>query len=118
MSWGAAGLSMSVAGEVGIGIRSPAEESWPLLLCEGGDVGPSLLAENTIRKNSIVLFYICLRCLRTTAEQRNSRVPGLVLRPRLRPGVDAGEDIVVGGLQRKQGNLILSKSHFICGCEA
>lgn len=30
VSWGAAGLSMSVAGEVGIGIRSPAEESWPL----------------------------------------------------------------------------------------
>lgn len=46
-SWAPAGLRMSVAGEVGIGIRSPAEESWPLLLCEGGDVGPSLLAGNT-----------------------------------------------------------------------
>lgn len=45
---------MSVAGEVGIGIRSPAEESWPLLLCEGGDVGPSLLADNT--KGKTVLF--------------------------------------------------------------
>lgn len=47
LSWGAAGLSMSVAGEVGIGNRSPVEESWPLRLWEGGDVGPSLLAEDT-----------------------------------------------------------------------
>lgn len=47
VSWGAAGLSMSVAGEVGIGIRSPLEESWPLRRWEGGDVGPSLLAEDS-----------------------------------------------------------------------
>lgn len=46
MSWGTAGLAMSVAGEVGIGIRSPPEESWPLLLCEGGEMGPSPLAEH------------------------------------------------------------------------
>lgn len=87
---------MSVAGEVGIGIRSPAEESWPLRLCEGGDVGTSLPADNTKRQKCIALFYIDLGCLRMAAEQRNSRVPGLGFRARLRPGVDAGEDIVVG----------------------
>lgn len=65
MSCGADGLSMSVAGEVGMGIRSPLDESCPLRRCEGGEVGPSLLG-----------------------------VGGLVFLPRLRPGVDVGEDIV------------------------
>lgn len=72
-------------------------------------MGPSLLAENTKRQNSIVLFYICLSCLRTAAELRNSRVPGLVFRPRLRPGVDAGEDIVVGVYKENRGILFYSK---------
>lgn len=87
-----------MVGETGIGIRSPVEESWPLLLCDGGDVGPSLLAENPRGKTMLGFFppNICLGYLRKAAKQRNSRVPGFVFRPRLRLGVDAGEDIVVG----------------------
>lgn len=47
VSWTAAGLSMSVGGEVGMGSRSPVEESWPLRRCDAGEVGPSLLATVT-----------------------------------------------------------------------
>lgn len=45
------------------------------------------------------------------SEHRNSRVPGLAFRPRLRPGVDAGEDIVAAGVYKeKQQNPNLSKT--------
>lgn len=53
--------------------------------------------------------------IRVVSEQQpNSRVPGLVPRPRLRPGVDAGEDIVVGVCREKRGIWFHPKL-FLCG---
>lgn len=112
VSWGAAGLSTSVAGEVGMGIRSPVEESWPLRLWEGGEVGPSLLAEDkwqatlmtvwhrtTSNNHNIVsvTYQNIYSRPQTGKNNENSRVDGLGFLPRLRPpGVDVGEDIADG----------------------
>lgn len=96
VSCAAAGLSISVAGEVGRGIRSPAEESWPLRRWEGGEVGPSLLAAVTEHKKKSVMCNKDTRYLQIIESYSavNSRVAGLGVLPRLRPGVDVGEDIV------------------------
>lgn len=121
VSCGAAGLSMSVAGEVGIGIRSPPDESWPLRLWEGGEVGPSLLAEirqgtklirlsARVNRENIVEYFPKVK-----RKNLNLRVAGSAFLPRLRPpGVEAGEDMV-GRLSGRNMDIIRSHGYLHTG---